>query len=120
MARIVTTQTHKRPPRRQPSAAALVPAIVTIRSKRRVTKEEAPEATAAKAAAPPSDDRESAIVTARRPGARLRNVPDLSPEEHQRRGDAADALFREIVRRATESHGNVETPPPRKRRRLQK
>jgi hypothetical protein len=29
-------------------------------------------------------------------------VPDLTLEEHQRRGDAADALFRQIVRRATE------------------
>jgi cysteine desulfurase/selenocysteine lyase len=30
------------------------------------------------------------------------SVPDMAPEEHQRRGEAADALFREIVRRATE------------------
>ncbi len=29
-------------------------------------------------------------------------VPDMTLEEHQRRGDAAAALFREIVRRATE------------------
>jgi hypothetical protein len=28
-------------------------------------------------------------------------VPDLSPEEYQRRGDAADELFREIVRRVS-------------------
>jgi hypothetical protein len=27
-------------------------------------------------------------------------APELMPEEHQRRGDAADALFREIVRLA--------------------
>jgi hypothetical protein len=26
-------------------------------------------------------------------------VPDLAPGEHQRRGDAADAVFRELVRR---------------------
>jgi hypothetical protein len=25
-------------------------------------------------------------------------VPDMTPEEHKRRGDAADALWREIVR----------------------
>ena len=44
----------------------------------------------------------SAIVTARRPGARSSvDVPDMTLEEHQRRGDAADTLFREIVRRAT-------------------
>ena len=28
-------------------------------------------------------------------------LEDLTPEELQRRGDAADALFREVVRRAT-------------------
>jgi hypothetical protein len=41
------------------------------------------------------------IVTARRPGARRVDVPDLTPEEYQRRGEAADALWRELVRRAT-------------------
>jgi hypothetical protein len=42
----------------------------------------------------------SPIVTARKPRVRFGDAPDLSGEEHQRRGDAADALFREIVRRA--------------------
>jgi hypothetical protein len=31
---------------------------------------------------------------------RFPNVPEMTPEEHQRRGDAAEALFRELVRRA--------------------
>jgi hypothetical protein len=35
----------------------------------------------------------------RKPGKRFADVPDMTPEEHQRRGDAADALFREIQRR---------------------
>ena len=35
-------------------------------------------------------------------GSRFGDVPDMTLEEHRRRGDAADALFREIVRRATE------------------
>jgi hypothetical protein len=26
-------------------------------------------------------------------------LEDMTPEEHRRRGDAADALFREVVRR---------------------
>ena len=39
----------------------------------------------------------SAIVTIRKPGKGY--VPDLTPEEHQRRGDAAEALFREMKRR---------------------
>jgi hypothetical protein len=44
----------------------------------------------------------SAIVTAKRRSRRFGDVPDMTLEEHQRRGDAANALFREIVRRATE------------------
>jgi hypothetical protein len=28
-------------------------------------------------------------------------LEDMTPDEYQRRGDAADALFREVVRRAT-------------------
>ncbi|HET7879309.1 MAG TPA: hypothetical protein VFL55_00385 [Acetobacteraceae bacterium] len=44
----------------------------------------------------------SAIVTARKPGRAIPDgwLPD-TPEEHKRRGDAADALWRELVRRAT-------------------
>jgi hypothetical protein len=29
-------------------------------------------------------------------------VPDLTPEEHRQRGDAADAMWRELVRRIAE------------------
>jgi len=28
------------------------------------------------------------------------DAPDMTPEEHRRRGDAADALWHELVRRA--------------------
>ena len=52
--------------------------------------------------APANDDRKLAIVTVKRRGSRFGEVPDLTLEEHQRRGEAADMLFREIVRRATE------------------
>ena len=41
-----------------------------------------------------------AIVTVKRRSSRFGDAPDLTPEEHRRRGDAADALFREMVRRA--------------------
>ena len=45
------------------------------------------------------DDRKSAIVTAKNPRrGRFGDVPDMTPEEHKRRGDAADALFREMKR----------------------
>ena len=49
----------------------------------------------------PTDETKSAVVTARRPGARRVDVPDLTPEELQRRGEAAGALWRELVRRVT-------------------
>ena len=51
-----------------------------------------------KASTPANDDgpRKSAIVTARKPG--VHDMPDMTPEEHKRRGDAADALSREMKR----------------------
>jgi hypothetical protein len=53
---------------------------------------------------PANGDSNPAIVTIRRTPARIL-PPGLlphTPEEHQRRGDAADAMWRELVRRATE------------------
>jgi hypothetical protein len=44
----------------------------------------------------------SAIVTVKRRPDRFGDVPDMTLEEHQRRGDAAAPVFREIVRQATE------------------
>ena len=42
-----------------------------------------------------------AIVTARKRGKRVvTGLPDMTPEEHQRRGDAAEAVWRELVRRS--------------------
>ena len=41
-----------------------------------------------------------AVVTAVRWDYLLPDVPDMTPEEHQRVGDLADELFREIKRRA--------------------
>ena len=46
-----------------------------------------------------NDDRRSAIVTARKPGrGRFADVADMTPEEHKRRGDAADELLRRFKR----------------------
>jgi len=43
------------------------------------------------------------IVTAKNPRrGRFGDVPDVTPEEHKRRGDAADALFREMKRQIAE------------------
>jgi hypothetical protein len=76
---------YKRPPRKKKPVALEVPAVVT-RRKPAPGKVEAP---------PPA---KSAIVTIRKRGS---DVPDLTPAEHQRRGDAAEALFREMKRRAS-------------------
>jgi hypothetical protein len=56
----------------------------------------------------------SAIITARKPGS-WRNVePDMTPEEHKRRGDAADALFREMKRRIAAAQHPVGALPSKK------
>jgi len=47
------------------------------------------------------DGRKTRIVAARPKHGHFGDVPDMTPEEHRQRGDAADALFRELVRRAT-------------------
>jgi hypothetical protein len=49
------------------------------------------------------DPPKSAIVTVKRRPGRFGDAPDLTPEEHRQRGDAADALFREVVRRARDT-----------------
>jgi hypothetical protein len=117
MTRIVTTHyRYKRPPGRKKPVALEVPAVVTAKSRRRPIGEKAAAempfapVSGRKGAAQPSTpylanaDRKPAIVTARRPRATVSLPPGLlpeTPEEHQRRGDAADALWRELVRRAT-------------------
>ena len=70
------------------------PVIVTARKPRRLTRPKV------KGEAPAMPQR---IVTSRKPGSwRARSAePDLSPEELQRRGDAADELWRELVRRVS-------------------
>ena len=83
---------YKRPPRKKKAVAPEVPVIVRT-------------AKPAKVAPPPAeDDRKSAIVTAKHPRRRgsFGDVPDMTPEEYKRRGDAADALWRELVRRVRE------------------
>ena len=55
----------------------------------------------------------SVIVTAKNPRhGRFGDVPDMTPEEHKRRGDAADTLFRGLKRQIAEKLGG---PPGRSR-----
>ena len=131
MTRIVTTHyRYKRPPRKRKAVALEAPAIITTKSRRRRpvggTEETAAEVQRAPvperegavqpstsraaervispphhSASPANYDRQPAIITARRRGKRFGDAPDLTPEEHKLHGDAADALWRELVRRAT-------------------
>jgi hypothetical protein len=113
MTRIVTTTYRYKPPPRKRKAAPLAgPALVTPKRKRVLPAEGKTPATAVvrktkpgndnrpDPAPLPTDGQKSAIVTVKREG-RFGEVPDLPPEEHRRRGDAADALWRELVRRTT-------------------
>jgi hypothetical protein len=120
MKRIVTsTYRYKRPPRRKKAVALAVPEIVAIPRKRgrkvatapavtsvqRGPKSDAPTSPQGeerlKAEPPASDDQKSAIVTVRKRGRRFADEPDVTPEEHRRVGDLADALWRDMVRRVT-------------------
>ena len=89
-----TNYLYKRPPKKKRRVADTLPAILTIDRKtgRNIDRPKVP--------APADEARGSAIVTVRKPG-RFGMPEDMTPEEHKRRGDAADALFRDIVRRAT-------------------
>ena len=81
MAPIVTTQyRYKRPPKKRNPVTIKVPEAITVRD---------------------HDDRKARIVITRPKRGRFGEAPDLTPEEHQQRGAAAEELFRELVRRAT-------------------
>jgi hypothetical protein len=84
---------YKRPPRKKKSAPLKVPAVV-----RRGRKG---EDIATAQPVPANDDRRSSIVKVQRPRGRFGDAPDLTSEELQQRRDAADALFKELVRQAT-------------------
>ena len=101
MTRLVTTAYRYKPPPRKRKAVALKgPAIVRkgvwLPTDGKSKPVEAPDQFPER---PANDGRKSAIVTARRRG--KPNVPDMTPEEFQRRVDAADALWLELVRTAT-------------------
>jgi hypothetical protein len=120
MTRIVTsTYRYKRPPKKRKAVALEVPAIVKAKSGRRQVRKTAAESeesastrwrgTRSLAQPTANDDRpvartsvndppRSAIVTIRRRGKRFGDVPDMTPEEHKRRGDGADAMFQEMKR----------------------
>ena len=116
MTRIVSyVHRPKRPPRNKAQAAAITgPAIVTGKGKRTlrqfadVVASDEPANETSRHAGEVARRRKNqwrpgTIVTAKNPHRRgkLGDVPDMTPEEYERRCNAADALFRELVRRAT-------------------
>ena len=98
MVRIVTyAHRYKRPPKKRKAVALEVPA--TTPGKGRAVR-----AAPLEAARPPADGKPVAPVIVRTKSRRasvFADVPDITPEEHKRRGDAAQALWHELVRRAT-------------------
>jgi hypothetical protein len=117
MTIVTTTYRYKPPPKRKGRKLAKItgPAVIAVKGSRRpgplrgggqaaaeVRKENAHPQRAGdaqsstKAPVPANDGRKSAIVTARKPQTWRSDVPDTTPEEYRRRGDTADALFREM------------------------
>ena len=85
MTIVRTHHRYKRPPRKRKAVALDVPAIM-VKGKPRP-------------AAEPAQPTRPAIVTAKNPRrGRFGDVPDLTPEEIKRRGDAADELMRRFKR----------------------
>ncbi|HXB49523.1 MAG TPA: hypothetical protein VNW50_17300 [Streptosporangiaceae bacterium] len=114
---IVTTHYRYKPPPRKRKAAPLAgPAVVTPKRKPAVANKPEPAAVIACKAKPCNDNcpepehlpdagKKPAIVTARKPGKRYAVAPDMTPGEHQRRGEAAGALWRGLVGQATAKDG---------------
>ena len=92
---VTTTYRYKRPPRKRKAAPLDGPAIV----RRGATPSQRASASTPTTSAN-DDDRKSVIVTVKRRRSRFGDVPDMTLEEHRRRGEVADTLFREIVQRA--------------------
>jgi hypothetical protein len=97
MTRIVTyAHRYKRPPRKRKAVEIEGPAVV-----RKSESRDSGSADDVDIAAPSAnDDRKPSIVTIKRKS-RFGDAPDLTPEEHQRRGEAAAALWHELVGQAT-------------------
>ena len=102
MPAVVTTKSSRRPPvgKRKEETAAKVRLQAPFRGRKGAAQPSTPRAAARVAPPPANDDRKSAIVTIKRKS-RFGDPPDLTPEEHQRRGEAADAMWSSLVDRAT-------------------
>jgi hypothetical protein len=106
MSRIVTSSSpyrYKRPPRKKKSAAAIaMPAIITLNRKTRIAmkRAESDTVTDPEPAPLPNEGKKSATVTirSRKPSMLAHLLEDMTPEEHKRRGDGADAMMQKFKR----------------------
>jgi hypothetical protein len=81
-----------------PSESTLATPAVISTGRKRTASSATPPASPAPEPAPNDDRKPSAIVTARKPGKRTVEVPEVSEEEHRRVGDLADAMMAEFKR----------------------
>jgi phage terminase large subunit-like protein len=111
--RIVTIRDKKRAPAEKVVAEAepgpattAVPAesttAIVSTGRKRAGAAAMPAPASTEDAKPAEPAKRSAIVTARRPGKRYVEVPEMTPEEHQRRGDLADAMMQKMKRAIAE------------------
>jgi hypothetical protein len=86
--------------RRKPAVALTGPRITTLIRRAPASPSDAVEQPVPSSEIPKIPETRPVIVTAKDPRrGRFGDVPDMMPEEHERRGDAAVALFRELTRR---------------------
>jgi hypothetical protein len=80
------------PPEQHPPTIRDNLSVLTVRDRKTAQHQREQQVTAA------DQPKRSAIVSARKPQSGRSLEPDMTPEEHKRRGDAADAMFREFKR----------------------
>jgi len=96
MTRIVTTiYRPKRPPRKRKAIALEVPVVTPGRGRANAV------VSANRVEEPPLDRKPVIVRIKSRRASVFGDAPDMTAEEHRRRGDASVALWRELVRRAT-------------------
>jgi hypothetical protein len=97
---IVSTDYRPKRARKRKQSPAIPARIVTARKTRPAVPSIGDAVTERKRPAQPATITSRIVTAPRKHSTRFGPVQDLDAEEHQRRGDAAVELFREIARRA--------------------
>ena len=96
-----TTYRYKRPPKRKPSVEIPQRIVSAKKPKPGPSVPAIGEAVTERKPAQTAAITNRIVTAPRKHSSRFGPVQDIDAEEHQRRGDAAVALFKELVRRAT-------------------